>query len=259
MRIPKGGVAFFDSGIGGLTVLHECAKRMQNETFYYFGDNTHAPYGNRSPKTIKKFVFRAFEKIARLKVKAAVVACNTATALCVEELRKKYPFPIIGAEPALFLAAKRGGEVLVLATDATTKSPRFLSLCARANLRYPKARFTVAPCPHLAGAIERHLTDEDFDYTPFLPQATPQAVVLGCTHYIYLKERVEKFYGAEVYDGNEGIAERLRYFLLSQNRDSQPLATPLIKEPKNPQIFFLGSRKRYNRHVFEQMFVNIRK
>ena len=89
MGIPSGGVAFFDSGIGGLTVLCECAARLPNERFYYFGDNRHAPYGNLSDKKIKKLVFRAFRKFAALRVKAAVLACNTATATCVEALPTK--------------------------------------------------------------------------------------------------------------------------------------------------------------------------
>ncbi|MBQ8309104.1 MAG: aspartate/glutamate racemase family protein [Clostridia bacterium] len=119
MGIPSGGVAFFDSGIGGLTVLAECKKFLPDRLFYYYGDNENAPYGNRKKETIEKYVLTAFERLRELAPQAAVVACNTATAVCVEKLRKIYSFPIVGAEPAVFAAAKRGGEIYVLATKAT--------------------------------------------------------------------------------------------------------------------------------------------
>ena len=125
MRIPKGGIGVFDSGIGGLTVLSECQKVCKNEVFYYFGDHTHAPYGNKSKKRIRQYTFAAMRKFRRLKVKTVVLACNTVTAVCAEELRKKFSFPIIGAEPAVLPAAKHGGTVYVLATRATCKSERY--------------------------------------------------------------------------------------------------------------------------------------
>ncbi len=310
MRIPKGGIAFFDSGIGGLTVLCECAVRLPNEPFYYFGDNRHAPYGNLPEKKIKKLVFRAFRKFARLRVKAAVLACNTATATCVEELRKTYPFPIVGAEPAILSAAKGGGEVFVLATAATCASARFRCLVHRAQKSYPTASLRVCPCPDLAGAIETHIHKngvgcKTLPLPKLLPQGTPTAVVLGCTHYIYIKKEIGDFYKARVYDGNAGIATRLASLLSppsndvavdnvahkpqegsvdnltgkpqegktggmgekiegsaengKKDREKQPLLTPPKKHGQKPPIFFLGSQKRQNERVFEQMFANVRK
>ena len=128
MRIPKGGIGVFDSGIGGLTVLSECLKVCKNEVFYYYGDHTHAPYGNKPIKKIRRYTFAAMRKFRRLKVKAVVLACNTVTAVCAEELRRKFSFSIIGAEPAILPAAKAGGTVYVLATRATCKSTRYKNL-----------------------------------------------------------------------------------------------------------------------------------
>ena len=89
MRILTGGVAFFDSGIGGITVL-DCAKRaLPNEIFYYYGDNEHAPYGNLTDAQIMDFVIESMERLQTLRIKAVVLACNTATAVCVEKLRKE--------------------------------------------------------------------------------------------------------------------------------------------------------------------------
>ena len=272
MSIPKGGVAFFDSGIGGLTVLAECRKRLPFFTFYYYGDNARAPYGNLPSDKIERYVLEIFQEFESLQPSAAVIACNTATALCIDVLREKYSFPIIGVEPAVFLAAKEGGEIFVLATKATCESERFNALCERAEKTYPHATIRPFACPLLAGTIEKHLTDQDFDFSLHFPKGKPQSIVLGCTHYVFIKEQIESFYGATTYDGNAGVASRLCNFVDNlanplyglncgekfspiesgtTNRDERPLfATPLLQPP----IYFLGSQKGKNEHVFEQTF-----
>ncbi len=257
MRIPKGGIAFFDSGIGGLTVLADCKKVMEGELFYYYGDNGNAPYGNLPPKKIKRYVQKAFRLFARLRVRAVVLACNTATALCVEELRKKYPFPIVGAEPAVLQAAKNGGEVLVLATKATCQSARLQTLLRKAHVRYPHAKVTLAPCEGLAGEIEERGAKGDF--TEHLPNATPKSVVLGCTHYIYIKEQIQSFYRCNVVDGNGGIAKRLRALMQSSNHLQPPFALkPPLRAKKSTAfldgVYFLGGYKTQNLRIYEQMF-----
>ncbi len=292
MRIPKGGIGVFDSGLGGLTVLAACVQNLKNEIFYYYGDNRHAPYGNLKEKKIKKYVNNAFKRFSRLKVKAVVIGCNTATAVCIEALRKKYSFPIIGAEPAVFSAAKDGGEAWVLVTKATYDSERFNRLLKKASGAFPKAKVIPKACPTLAGAIEKNLLKKTFDYTPFLPKGNPDAVVLGCTHYIYIKEQIEKLYNCKVYDGNIGIVNRLKFIFKesksSKNRDEQPLESNIvynsknfdkkIKESKEQKInksfskrmkkipkkaekggvlsvFFISKTKKGNKKVYEQIFV----
>ena len=270
MRILKGGIAFFDSGVGGLTVLLECQKRLPNEIFYYFGDNRHAPYGNRSPKTIQKWVGRAVKKLLRYQIKALVLACNTATAVCVEDLRKKYGFPIIGAEPAVLKAVKAGNTVFVLSTRATYQSERFQKLCEKAKKREPTSNVVAYPCDALAGAIEKSIFKSDENFASLLPKGSPDAVVLGCTHYIYIKEQIQRFYGCEVFDGNKGIAQRLETKLSAEkekDRDGRPPVTPPKNRspkkektpPEKPLVFFLGSRKKQNKRLFEQMFAKCRK
>ncbi len=272
MCVPKGGVVFFDSGIGGLTVLAECKNRLPTATFYYYGDNARAPYGNLLSRQIKRYVFEIFEKLQCLQPSAAVIACNTVTALCVESLRKKYPFPIIGAEPAVFSAAKGGGEIFVLATKATCQSERFQTLCNRAKEKYPNAAIRPFACESLAGTIEKHLTDQDFDFFPLFPKGKPASVVLGCTHYVFIKEQIQSFYNAPIYDGNAGMANRLCDFVDNFpnplhglncgepcsageggriNREKRPLpTTSLFHAP----VYFLGSEKELNRRIFEQTF-----
>ena len=225
MRIPKGGIAFFDSGIGGLTVLSECIKIMPSELFYYYGDNAHAPYGNLSERKIRRYVFHAFKTFKKLQVAAVVLACNTATAICVEDLRQKYSFPIIGAEPAVGLAAKNGGEIFVLTTRATYKSDRFQKLCKKMQEGYPQAHLCLYACDGLAGAIEKNTVSFE-NIHKYLPQGNPSSVVLGCTHYIYVKKEIEKFYNCKAYDGNFGIANRL-HAVLQKKRGGEFEKIPL--------------------------------
>ncbi len=236
MRIIRGGVAFFDSGIGGLTVLAACRRLLPNAVFYYYGDNERAPYGNLPDEKIRRLVLRAFRKFKRLKVAAAVVACNTATAVCVETLRKRCDFPVIGTEPAVHVAAKEGGEVLVLATRATCESARFQALCKRAAERFPATRIVAHPCDGLAGEIEKGL-GEDRDFTSYLPRATPKTVVLGCTHYPYIREQIEAHYGCKTVDGNEGIARRLKALLEGANASKKhPENRQNHSRPPNPRF-----------------------
>ena len=263
MGIPHGGIAFFDSGIGGLTVLAECLKRLPNELFYYYGDNARAPYGNLPPERIYGYVEESMELFASLHARAVVLACNTATAVCIETLRKKYAFPIIGAEPAVLPAVKASDDVLVLSTCATQSSARFSRLCQRVKKQFPTVRLTLAPCHDLAKEIENHVLDSAYSYAPFLPTGNPSAVVLGCTHYVYAKEQIQKHYNCPVFDGNEGIANRLVERLFSpentfaeQNiRDERPLVTTA----RPPKIYFLGGEKSRNLRVFEHMFAKYSK
>lgn len=269
MRLPKGGVALFDSGIGGLTVLAACKKVLPNQLFYYYGDNANAPYGNLSSSRINELVDRAFTLFQELEVKAVVLACNTVTAVCAQRLRAQYPFPIVGAEPALLPALKKGKRVLVLATRATRESVRFALLKNRASSLFPNAEIIVPACDELAGVIERGIEKGEFNLASYLPKETADVVVLGCTHYLYAKPQIERFYGCECVDGNEGIANRLATLLSEKTkhiRDGQPLVTPTYLEDavfqakgdfqaeKGAGIFFLGSGKHKNRPIYEQMF-----
>ncbi len=222
MDILKDGIAFFDSGIGGMTVLAACRKLLKEERFYYYGDNIHAPYGNLSPNLIRQYVFEVFEVFRSLEVRGAVIACNTATAVCIEELRKRYSFPIIGAEPAIGLAARGGGRILILTTLATCKSKRYQALINRTRAMYPYSKLVTAPCEELAYQIEKNIGNAEFDCTPFLPPERADGVVLGCTHYVYVEDQIAAYYGCPTYHGNEGIARRL-YTLFGENRDGRPL------------------------------------
>lgn len=284
----QGGIAFFDSGIGGLSVLRECVNSTRGLPIYYYGDNARAPYGNLPIKCIRAYAHEAFRIFERLNVAAAVVACNTVTALLIDELRACYSFPVIGIEPSLLPALKRHNQVLVLATNATVGSERFKGLVDAAMRKYPSADVRAVGCARLADGIERMAKGEEVVLENLLPSGKAEAVVLGCTHYSLVAGRIARFYGAEVFDGNQGVAARLadvltkREFLsksVEKNAGRQAFWSKLstvtflrgenrVKKPfklskkrrsfgkiKNAQsLYFLGSGRVQNCKFYERMF-----
>lgn len=249
MKIPTGGILFFDSGIGGLTVLADALPRFSEQVFLYYGDNDRAPYGNLSKREIRQNVQAVFQEIEDLGIQMAVLACNTVTAVCAEELRENCAYPIIGAEPAIMPAARGGGNVLVLATRATCASERFQKLCNKARRAYPQTSLDLIACEELAGQIEKNIFQQDFDPTSYLPPVKPTSVVLGCTHYIYVKEKIEKFYACPAYDGNKGIAMRICSVLdknkpkNAKGRDERPLKTPPLNFEYSGDVFIRNNRE----------------
>ena len=255
MLYPKGGIAFFDSGIGGLTTLSACVeyakkKNLTPINYFYYGDNFRAPYGNLPEKQIFSYVEEIFSRFQALDVSAVILACNTVTAVCVEKLREEYSFPIIGIEPAILPAMRDGGEVFVLATCATCNSQKFQKLCRRAQALYPSAKLQVFPCEGLAGEIEKNFGNKNVDYSKFLPRGNPSIVVLGCTHYIYIRKEIEAFFGCPAIDGNRAVAKRLFDVLSSSEQWSSVVKNTLIenaqKLPKNFQNFSKIEEKHFS-------------
>ena len=208
-------IGFFDSGLGGISVLHEARRVMPNENFLFFGDNRNAPYGPRPLEEIRALSAAGIQRLLDRDVKAIVIACNTATSAYAEVVREAHPeLPIIGMEPALKPAhfARHGGKVIVLATDATLRLEKFQ------RLRALYGDDTVTVIGH--GLVELVETGRAHD-----PEAETQvrrllspyageqidAVVLGCTHYPYLRDHIQKvFPDAQLFDGRDGTVQRLK-------------------------------------------------
>ena len=208
------GIGIFDSGFGGLTFLKEAKSLMPDERFIYYGDNKNAPYGNKSEEQIYNLSASAFEYFEKIGVKAAVVACNTVTAECIDRLRERFKYKIFGMEPAVKVAHKelKGEKFLVMATDATLKSERIKKLFEN----YPELE--ILKTSELAGEIEKQIFDlEKIDlmrYFKGIDAGKYRGAVLGCTHYIYLKERLKKFFPDwSFFDGNKGTALNLKKYL----------------------------------------------
>ena len=128
-------IAFFDSGIGGLTVLQEALKILPHEQYIYFADSDNAPYGIRTSQEIRNLVFDAVEFLIKQDIKALVLACNTATSVAVKELRATYTLPIIGMEPAVKPALKAADnkKTLICATQRTLEEDKLKELIQNLN------------------------------------------------------------------------------------------------------------------------------
>jgi glutamate racemase len=208
-------IGVFDSGFGGITVLAEAARLLPEERFLFLGDNQNAPYGDRSAEEVLAFTRLGVGQLTSLGCKAVVIACNTATSAAAEALRQELALPVIGMEPALKPAAllPRQGTVLVMATAMTLRLEKFHQLMAR----YGHDAVPV-PCPGLVELIEAGDTDgprvEALLRALLGPHldAPVKAVVLGCTHYVFLRRALARLLpqGVALVDGNLGTARQLQ-------------------------------------------------
>jgi glutamate racemase len=215
-------IAVFDSGIGGLTVLNEAVRQLPSEHYIYYADTTHVPYGTKSKQDVKGYIFAAVEKLSGLRLKALVVACNTATSIAVDELRAVYPFPIIGMEPAVkpaIEASKRDSmRVLVMATPLTLKESKFQHLVAKVDDRH---LVDSLPMPELVSMCERLEFREEVVAPYFKEKLAPfdlseyGAIVLGCTHYPFYTRLLRTVLPdhISIMDGSSGTVKRLRQVL----------------------------------------------
>lgn len=211
-------IGFFDSGLGGISVLRGTRRLLPGEDYLYFGDSFHAPYGDRSLEEVRELSCAAAQHLLDRGAKAIVIACNTATSAAAECLRAKYPqVPIIGTEPAVKPAVERhpGGRILVMATARTLREKKFHDLW---DLYRDRADIVPVPCVGLMEFVERGvLRGTELEaflrklLTPFLT-APVDAVVLGCTHYPFLEGAIRKVLGLgpEILDGSDGVARQLR-------------------------------------------------
>lgn len=221
MYQKQDAIAVFDSGLGGISVLRELVRQMPHEHFLYFGDSKNAPYGSKSTQEIRRLTFQATDRLLRHPVKALVIACNTATSAAITQLREAHPsLIVVGIEPALKLAASRhtGGRVLVMATDTTLREKKFADLMARCAA---DCTIESLPCPGLVEYIERGILDGDelerflrARLAPYL-RGGLDAIVLGCTHYPFIRPLLQKIAGdrVELLDGSEGTARETQHRL----------------------------------------------
>lgn len=225
-------IGFMDSGLGGLSVLREAIRIMPSEDFIYYGDSLHSPYGTREQEDIRNLTFQAVEKLLDQGIKGLAIACNTATAAAVRQLRIKYPqLPIVGIEPALKPAVlcSHGGRILVLATPMTIRQEKFHRLL---NLYQEQAEIIPIPCEGLMefveqGNLDGKALDEYFEnhLAPCLSEDT-EAIVLGCTHYPFLKPHLRTFLGdrpIQIMDGSLGTSLELKRRLKTQGLLRQEL------------------------------------
>jgi glutamate racemase len=250
-------IGIFDSGFGGLSVLREIASLLPAEDLLYFGDNANAPYGDLDETRIRSLTLDAVEQMLDRGIKALVVACNTATSAAIESIRAAVSLPVIGMEPAIKPAVKMRsrGKVLVLATAATLRQQKLHTLVQQ--LGDPDYLVQLA-CPGLVEWIERGVTSgpelDEFLSGLFSPLRglDVQVVVLGCTHYVFARQAIERSFTPRpfVVDGNQGTATNLMRELMRRDLLSQR------EEGRGPVVEFIttGNRERCE-SVFRRLMV----
>lgn len=211
-------IGFFDSGVGGLSVMKEAIKLLPKENLIYFGDSKNAPYGVKSVDEVKKLVFNAVEFLLQKNVKAIVIACNTATAVAIKDLREKYKtIPIIGIEPAIKPAVElhKRGKVIIMATKLTLSEVKLNNLL---NTVQQDVEVISMPCSKLVEFVEQGILEGE-EIEAYLRNKFEQykddvieTVVLGCTHYPFTKHTLTKVLGKDVkiIDGSEGTIKQLK-------------------------------------------------
>lgn len=214
-------VGIFDSGVGGLSVLRAIRNQLPSEDILYFGDQAHIPYGQRTKEDVRELAFGITRFLLNLGAKMIVVACNTASAAALQELRRSFPdVPFVGMEPAVKPAAENthSGKVGVLATPTTFAGEMYASVVER----FAKdVQILTSTCPGLverveAGDLEGPLTREILE-NALLPmlEAGIDTIVMGCTHYPFVIPLVQSITGIDVnvIDPAPAIARQARRLL----------------------------------------------
>lgn len=231
-------IGIFDSGLGGLTVASRIIVRLPKEDFIYLGDTARIPYGTRSKGVVEKFARQDTLFLLKRKVKCVVVACNTASALALSQIKKISNVPIFDAitPVAESLASSKNFKVGVIGTRGTIGSHAYKKAIERVN---PRIRVYELACPLLVPAIEEGETSGNLIKLLLAKYLTPlkkkkiDSLVLGCTHYPIIKKEIRAFMGPKVklIDPAEEISKTLSIFLRKNNLIS--------KGPKSKRSYFV--------------------
>ena len=210
-------ICFFDSGIGGATILREVVKLLPNEGYIYYADSINNPYGEKSKKELFTIVDNVVSKLLEYDPKAIVCACNTATAMVLNDIRKKYPSVIfVGTEPAVKVVHDyyKDKKSIVLTTKGTGESEKFLELFHK----YETDNCKLVPAPELANLIENNKNSSFYLSNLLKNYIGTEVVVLGCTHFPLVKDEIRNVLGDVLFvDGSVGIANRINSLIEKSN------------------------------------------
>lgn len=216
--MPDDAIGIFDSGIGGLTVLHSLARLLPHERLIYLGDTARGPYGTKSAETVTKYAFENADFLIDKGIKLLVVACNSASAVALEALKTRYQVPVVGVVgPGARAAVEktRNGKVGVIGTEATIGSGAY----SRALRGYrPDLEVYTRACPMFVPLAEEGWVDNDIArrttalYLASLATSGIDTLILGCTHYPLLARTIGEFLGPAValVDSADATAEEVR-------------------------------------------------
>lgn len=213
-------IGIFDSGIGGITLLHQAMITLPREDYIFYADTAHVPYGTKSKQEVIGYVDEVMQFMLEQNCKAVVIACNTATSVAVDLMRKKYDIPIIGIEPAVKPAVEKshGKRVMVVATPLSVQEEKLKNLVERVDDSH---MVDLLPLPQIVSFAERGEFDSPAVYE-YMREVTADydlslygEIVLGCTHYNYFKNVFRDIFpqNVQIIDGSEGTVNQLKRIL----------------------------------------------
>ena len=219
--MAKQPIGIFDSGLGGLTILKALRKQLPHEDFIYFGDTANVPYGSKSKQTVTRFSVAIARFLEEQHVKLIVVACNTASALALNELRRQCHVPVLGViEPGAQAATcvTKNRRIAILGTEATVRSNAYAKAVLK---RAPGVAIVQQACPLFVPLVEENWTNSPAakliaeTYLAPVKRNRADTVILGCTHYPILKPMLSKLLGKNVnlVDPAQTTAKAVKAFL----------------------------------------------
>ena len=258
MKENKQHIGIFDSGLGGLTVLKALKQTLPNESFIYFGDTEHLPYGNKSQKSIVEYSLNIAKFLYKKNIKAIVVACNTASAVALEPLKQKYSIPVLNViDPSITRAVNLSSAqtIGVIGTETTILSQAYQKKIQNKN---PKAEVFSKACPLFVPVIEEGLMNHNFSndiakfYLNFFKKKPIDSLILGCTHYPLFKKTIQNNMNSNVLiiDSAKETARHVSKYLLKKQ---------LLTEEKNNSLvdeYYVSDKpEQFNR--LANIFLNI--
>lgn len=236
--MAKKCIGILDSGFGGLSVLKEIHKLLPEQSLLYVADSAWCPYGNKTSQQIRERVCKIADYLIREGAELIVIACNSATITCVEYLRTLYPVPIVGMEPGVKPAAgiTKTGKIGVFATEASLAGEKFNRLVSN---HAEDIHVITQPCPKFVTLVESGNTNTPEakeiirNYTEPMLEAGVDTIVLGCTHYPFLKDSITTLYPKlQLIDTGAAVARQVERRL--------PSALTLVKEKQSFQLLTSG-------------------
>ena len=252
-------IGFFDSGIGGITVLSDAVNFLKPAEFIYYADSKNVPYGVKPKEEVKNLVFNSVDFLISKGIDALVVACNTATSVAIKDIREKYRIPVIGMEPAVkpaVINTSKKKRVLVTATELTLKEKKYNQLVKKVDKNH---RVDSLPLGGLVDYVEREVFNKK-KINNYLEKKFKEinldlyeTVVLGCTHFIFYKDLLKDFFPGhiELIDGNMGTVKHLKDVLIEENLYRSDIERSKIK-------FYSSGNNIEDEIKFEKLLVKYR-